>query len=178
MKIIIEAVELGWSTRRCIQIPDDEKLLKAILGCVKRHEQKKEKEETPPFVAEPLAEEKAQAKPKPHAAVQKKERFEGTAYIGFLIVKCEVCGHEKAYNSRFPTRTCRCTECEHKTELNDMVEAKFECPHCKKAWTYKTNSVEAEVSVNCVECGTKMTARWNKEKHYLAYMPVEEPNNG
>lgn len=37
MQIYIKTGEAGWETERRIEVPDNEKLLGALLRCVKRH---------------------------------------------------------------------------------------------------------------------------------------------
>ena len=43
MKLHMEYVKDGWTTRQEMSLPDDEKLATKILGCVKRHLAEQEK---------------------------------------------------------------------------------------------------------------------------------------
>ena len=51
MIIRIESIENGWATERHIELEDDPKLLKALLGAVKRHAGTAEAQLHPPVEA-------------------------------------------------------------------------------------------------------------------------------
>ena len=87
---------------------------------------------------------------------------------GFLIIRCEKCGRERAFRSRAGTAAHRCFECRWTNVLRDMAAVRMKCQNCGKEWTYKTNSTQAEVAACCVACGTEMTAVWSPtDRQYL-----------
>lgn len=162
MLIHIMTTEKGWDTERHIEVPDNDKLLQALLRTVKRYENagggvaaNQPPAETPPAdEAAPLAAPAGTA-------------FEEPSYRGFLLIRCEACGKVYAYNAREETREFTCRDCGHVTPLRDMTVAELHCPDCKKTWTYKTNLTDAEVFCRCIACGADMRSRWNaKLKRY------------
>lgn len=162
MLIHIMTTEKGWDTERHIEVPDNDKLLQALLRTVKRYENagggvaaNQPPAETPPAdEAAPLAAPDGTA-------------FEEPSYRGFLLIRCEACGKVCAYNAREETREFTCRDCGHVTPLRDMAVAELRCPDCKKSWVYKTNLTDAEVFNRCVACGADMRSRWStKLKRY------------
>lgn len=162
MLIHIMTTEKGWDTERHIEVPDNDKLLQALLRTVKRYENagggvaaNQPPAETPPAdEAAPLAAPAGTASEEP-------------SYRGFLLIRCEACGKVCAYNARKETREFTCRDCGHVTPLRDMAVAELRCPDCKKSWVYKTNLTDAEVFSGCVACGADMRSRWStKLKRY------------
>jgi hypothetical protein len=163
MLIYIKSGEAGWETERQIELPDDEKLVRAILRSVKRHLE-------PPKTAGGGIEEKAPPEPAAPAPENKKEEVE-EGYRGFLLVKCQNCGKIYAYNARGETTESTCRECGHVTPLRMLAQALFECPECGTKWNYKTNLTDADAACRCVRCGAEMRSRWHK--NLRKYVPQE-----
>lgn len=170
MEITIKSRENGWETERKMELPDDEKLLRAILRSVKRHTD-------PPKAAgggaDPMIQKEAEAKEEPAEDLQQTPEAGRSeqGYRGFLLVRCGGCGRVYAYNARDGATESTCRECGHVTPLQMLAQASFECPSCKETWNYKTNLVEADATCRCILCGTEMRARWHKKLR--KYIPVE-----
>lgn len=173
MEITIKSRENGWETERKVELPDDEKLVKAIIRSVKRHTD-------PPKAAgggiDPVIREEAgesgttAEQPEETPKVPETGRSE-QGYRGFLLVRCGGCGRVYAYNAREEATESTCRECGHVTPLQMLAQASFKCPSCKETWNYKTNLVEADATCRCILCGAEMHARWHKKLR--KYIPVE-----
>nr|WP_326185396.1 hypothetical protein [uncultured Oscillibacter sp.] len=164
MLIHIMTTEKGWDTERHIEVPDNDKLLQALLRTVKRYENAPRGgvTENQPPAETPPAEEPAPL-PEPPAGMH----FEEPGYRGFLLIRCEACGKVYAYNAREETQEFACRDCGHVTPLRDIAVAELRCPDCKKSWVYKTNLTDAEVFCGCIACGADMRSQWStKLKRY------------
>lgn len=79
---------------------------------------------------------------------------DGRPYRGFLYIKCEKCGREKAYCAKVPTYDHRC-ECGHYTDLKDLKPAHVNCK-CGGSFKYLTNIKDDGFSMHCLNCGSQV----------------------
>lgn len=92
--------------------------------------------------------------------LQKTEREEGV-YSGFLYMKCESCGKEKAFCTKgISEYTC---DCGHTTPLQDLKPLFVNCK-CGRRFRYFTNMQEEQFDVECIECGSPVSVNWNPNK--------------
>lgn len=170
MLIQIKAKEKGWDTLRQIELPDDDKLLRALLRTVKRYENSgggvTENCDTPAeLAADPEPAPVPDPEPDPAAG---RTVFEH-GFRGFLLIRCPGCGKEYSVNAREPIQSSMCRSCGRETALEELAVAEFTCPDCGRAWRYRTNSEEPDVTTRCIKCGAQMVSEWNSKLR--RYMP-------
>lgn len=89
-------------------------------------------------------------------------------YRGFMYIKCEKCGREKAYCAKIPRFDHRC-ECGHHTELMNLKPAHVNCK-CGGSFTYMTNIQDDGFTMPCFNCGSKVDMVLNgRETAYIAF---------
>lgn len=86
-------------------------------------------------------------------------------YKGFLLLRCEHCGKERAFNIKTPINDYLCSCCGKVTELDKMRRVRFQC-ECGKTWQYMTNIDDRFVEVTCISCGSPMAAEQDKNGDY------------
>jgi len=156
MLIIIRSTDPGgWETERELELPEDPKLVQALLRTVKRFTDPPKPKQPVPAVAV-----ESEPNPEPELATPKPVRL---TYKGFILAKCSGCDQLYGFNAKYPVSTARCKNCKMETPLEDMVEAIFHCRNCKKTWTYQTNSQDGSVDTLCIQCGDNLTAWWDKK---------------
>ena len=164
MKIHISSTEQGWTVERDIETEDNEKLLKALIRCVKRHTGKKE--EPAEANTEPVNEdnEPDPEKERPfHEDTEEPKKK--TKYKGFLLIRCSGCGKVFAVCLKTPIGTFRCRECGAETPLENLAPADMRCSSCDHKWEYMTNIEDGCAECSCLECGAPMCGWWNPKKH-------------
>lgn len=179
MHLYIKTVENGWETERSMELPDDDKLLKSLLRTVKRFTTPQTAAVAEGNTTEDLLEPRPASEifadlelvlPKPKSKSEVRTTFERQKYYGFLLVQCAGCRKTAATCARKPIDTFHCNGCGHDTSLDMLALAEFSCPGCGKEWKYKTNSEDADLVCQCVQCGTEMRARWKpKQRRYIPY---------
>lgn len=95
------------------------------------------------------------AEPMPHYPPTRK-------YKGFLYIQCEKCQEVKGFCPKEPISVNRC-KCGYETELKDLVPLWVHC-ECGKRFKYMTNMDEFLFDINCIECGSPVPVKWNKNK--------------
>lgn len=170
MEIIIKSRENGWETERRMELPEDDGLVKSILRSVKRRS-------SPPANAEEGVIEDQDPKEtvlQKLSAVEDKGPAEDVRTVfetgakGFLLIRCVSCGKEYSFNAKEPLKKSVCRACGTVTQLDELAIAELRCPACGRTWKYRTNSEEPEITCRCIQCGVRMTSRWNgKLKRYL-----------
>ncbi len=90
-------------------------------------------------------------------------------YRGFLYIKCEKCGITKGYKTTRPLTFHKCV-CRHNTHLYDLATVKANCK-CGKTFTYQTNIVDPQFSMNCMACGSPIDLELDKSGK--AYVTIE-----
>ena len=93
--------------------------------------------------------------------------FQG--YKGFLYIKCDKCGRTKGYCASRPLSFHKC-ECRHNTPLHDLAFVKSTCK-CGASFTYKTNIVDPQFSMNCLKCGSPIDLEL--DGHGTAYVTMK-----
>lgn len=96
-------------------------------------------------------------------------------YTGFLVVKCEHCGHTKGFLSRNPISHYKC-DCGKFTPLGELVPMTALC-ECGKRWRYMTNMTEDSFEINCIHCGSPIPVFWNDKKHKYETLFEGVPNH-
>lgn len=83
-------------------------------------------------------------------------------YKGFLYIKCESCGNVRGFCAKEPISAHRC-KCGNETELKELVPLWVHC-ECGKRFKYMTNIDEFLFDINCIDCGTPVSVKWNANK--------------
>ena len=83
-------------------------------------------------------------------------------YKGFLYIKCEECGEVRGFCAKELIRASRC-KCGHETELKDLNPLHVHC-ECGRQFKYMTNMDEFLFDINCIDCGSPVPVKWNKNK--------------
>lgn len=89
---------------------------------------------------------------------------ENDGYSGFLHIKCQHCGKEKTYCSKYRIKYYECKNCGERTELKGMVRLRTNC-ECGKKAIYWTNMTEKEFDVCCVDCGQPVAVTYNRKRN-------------
>lgn len=92
-----------------------------------------------------------------------KGQQEDEGYTGFLHIKCPECGETASYCAKKPTREHICRSCGKHIELKELVYLNVDC-ECGRHSLYKTNRLEKEFDVECINCGTPVAVEWNEKK--------------
>lgn len=132
-----------------------------IPACVSKNEEKAE--EKPDAMKEPeeYMEDKCSVDPVTEPEPIGKEN---DGYSGFLHIKCQYCGKERTFCSKYKIKSCKCKECGEKTELKDLVQLYINC-ECGMSRRYFTNQTEAAFDVKCINCGQPVAVKYNKKKN-------------
>lgn len=166
MNIILEYQDTtGWHVERSISCRDDMGLVNEILERVDRVEEDvvARTEESYPQEAE-----EDQAPEEENQEDTGSERTKEGGVRGFALCFCGKCGRTIAMNLKKPVERVVCKECGEEIELSSTAPVLCHCETCGRDWTYVTNSTQSEVSVKCIQCKTRMVARWNKKlKKYI-----------
>lgn len=93
----------------------------------------------------------------PAAAEGKEEERE--SYKGLLFIRCEACGKEKGYGSKYPLTFHKC-DCGHRTDLHDLKPVHLYCK-CGSQYKYKTNISDPQFTMNCLSCGAPVDLELN-----------------
>lgn len=96
-------------------------------------------------------------------------------YRGFLVVKCQHCGHTKGFLARQEISNYKC-DCGGITPLGDLVPLTALC-ECGKRWRYMTNMTDDSFEINCIHCGSPIPVFWNDKKHKYETMFENLPGN-
>lgn len=93
----------------------------------------------------------------PAAAGGREEERE--SYKGFLFIRCEACGKEKGYSSKYPLTFHKC-DCGHRTDLHDLKPVHLYCK-CGSKYKYMTNISDPQFTMNCLSCGAPVDLELN-----------------
>ena len=96
-------------------------------------------------------------------------------YRGFLVVKCQHCGHTKGFLARQEISNYKC-DCGGITPLGDLVPLTALC-ECGKRWRYMTNMTDDSFEINCIHCGSPIPVFWNDKKHKYETLFENIPSN-
>lgn len=108
----------------------------------------------------------------PADAGRKEEERE--SYKGFLFIRCEACGKERGYNSKYPMTFHKC-ECGHRTDLHDLKPVHLYCK-CGSQYKYKTNISDPQFTMNCLSCGAPVDLELNSRG--TAYVTIGHKSGG
>ena len=93
-----------------------------------------------------------------------KGQQEDEGYTGFLHIKCRECGETVSYCAKKPTREYICRSCGKRIELKELVYLNVDC-ECGRHSLYRTNRLEKEFDIECINCGNPVAVEWNKKKN-------------
>ena len=113
--------------------------------------------------------------PREHGHTEEPSSNEPKKYRGFLVVKCQHCGHTKGFLARQEISNYRC-DCGGITPLGDLVPLTALC-ECGKRWRYMTNMTDDSFEVNCIHCGSPIPVFWNDKKHKYETLFENLPNS-
>lgn len=165
MEIIIKSRENGWETERRIELPEDDGLVKSILRSVKRRSSPSANAEEGVIEDRELKETVLQELP----AVEDKGPAEDVRTVfetggkgipsdplrelweGVQLQRQGAPEEERMQG----VRNC------HAAGRAGHCGAALPCPACGRTWKYRTNSEEPEITCRCIQCGVRMTSRWN-----------------
>lgn len=165
MNIILEYQDTtGWHVERSISCRDDMGLVNEILERVDRVEEDvvARTEESYPQEAE-----------EDQAPEEEKQENQGDTgvFSDSWRWSCRISRKSTGRTrARPPPLSFRlvCKECGEEIELSSTAPVLCHCETCGRDWTYVTNSTQSEVTVKCLQCKTRMVARWNKKlKKYI-----------
>jgi phage FluMu protein Com len=80
--------------------------------------------------------------------------------IGFMYVKCPVCGEIKGFNAKQEMSNFHCNACNSDTELTNLVDLYSRC-ECGRTWHYVTNMTEEMFDIPCLDCGNPVPVGFN-----------------
>lgn len=84
-------------------------------------------------------------------------------YSGFLYIKCEHCGQIHAFCAKHKLTYHKCPDCGNKTDLEDLTPLFMQC-ECGKRSKYLTNMDEFAFDINCIECGSPVSVKYNSKR--------------
>lgn len=102
----------------------------------------------------------------PQIQTQAKQEMATEKYRGFLYIKCADCGHVHAFCSKYDLSYHKCPECGAKTELSGLIPMYLSC-ECGKMSTYMTNVDEFAFDIDCIECGSPVSVKYNSHKNII-----------
>lgn len=92
-----------------------------------------------------------------------KGQQEDEGYPRFLHIKCPECGETVSYCAKKPTREHICRSCGKRIELKELVYLNVDC-ECGRHSLYRTNRLEKEFDIECINCGNPVAVEWNEKK--------------
>lgn len=85
-------------------------------------------------------------------------------YKGFLHIRCEECGETISYNAKEPETQHECKKCGHITLLRSLKPMYAKCKACGSSWKYMTNRNTAELTQECLQCGSLIDMEMNSRR--------------
>lgn len=80
-------------------------------------------------------------------------------WSGFVYIRCEHCGTERALRFKIPTNSYYCKTCARNTHLTVQTKAFVNC-ECGANASYSTNMVEEMFDIPCYTCGRPNTVEY------------------
>jgi len=91
---------------------------------------------------------------------------------GFLLIRCQSCGHIRALHSPNTIEIYRCPECKARTPLQAPLRKAIVNCECGNDARYRTNITDDAIDVPCVKCGTPVACEYNERAG--AYTTIRE----
>lgn len=89
------------------------------------------------------------------------------AHSGFLYIKCEQCGAERAYCQKAPSEYSICKRCGSRTYFTESLKQILLSCECGQKSRYLTNMTDEMFDINCINCGSPVAVKYNqKSKRY------------
>lgn len=79
-------------------------------------------------------------------------------------IRCEECGETISYNAKEPETQHKCKKCGHVTQLRALKPMYAECKACGSSWKYMTNRNTAELTQECLQCGSLIDMEMNSRR--------------
>lgn len=95
---------------------------------------------------------------------EKEKEISMQEYTGFLHIRCEECGETESYNAKDPVNYHKCKKCGHITVLKDLKPMYANCKKCGSQWKYRTNRNTAELTHECLKCGSLIDMEMNSRR--------------
>lgn len=89
---------------------------------------------------------------------------ERKSYKGFLYLKCPECGAIKGFNTDKEIAGYHCFECGSDTPFLEELKPLYMNCECGKKFKYMTNMEESLFDIECINCGSPVSVKWNEKK--------------
>lgn len=89
---------------------------------------------------------------------------QGDRHSGFLYIKCEHCGNERAYCQKAPSGYSICTKCGSRTYFTDPLKQILVSCECGQRSRYLTNMTADMFDINCVNCKAPVAVKYNHKR--------------
>lgn len=99
------------------------------------------------------------------AHVKEPERKEKHLHGGFLYIKCEHCGNERAYCQKQSSEYSICTKCGSRTYFGETLRQLYLTCECGQKSRYHTNMTEEMFDINCISCGSPVAVKYNQKRN-------------
>lgn len=98
------------------------------------------------------------------------EEKEMHRHSGFLYIKCENCGSERAYCSRQSSDYSICTKCGNRTHFTEPLKPLLLVCECGQKSRYLTNMTDEVFDINCINCKAPVAVQYNQKRK--CYEPI------
>lgn len=145
-----------------------EEMFKGIAATLLGMDMRDQAEKAIPEVAP--AQVAAEDRPVPVPAAEEPEKKETCRHSGFLYIKCENCGSERAYCVKQPSEYSICTKCGSRTYFTEPLKPLFTICECGKKSRYLTNMTDEMFDINCINCKAPVAVQYNQKRK--CYEPI------
>lgn len=99
--------------------------------------------------------------------VKAQDPVSGDRHSGFMYIKCERCGSERAYCQKAPSEYSICKRCGSRTYFTEPLKQILVGCECGQRSRYLTNMTEDMFDIQCIDCGSPVAVKYNqKTKRY------------
>lgn len=85
------------------------------------------------------------------------------AHSGFLYIKCEYCGTERAYCQKAPSEYSICKRCGSRTYFTEPLKQILVSCECGQRSRYLTNMTDDMFDIQCIDCGSPVAVKYNQK---------------
>ena len=85
------------------------------------------------------------------------------AHSGFLYIKCEHCGSERAYCQKAPSEYSICKRCGSRTYFTEPLKQILVSCECGQRSRYLTNMTDDMFDIQCIDCGSPVAVKYNQK---------------
>ncbi len=86
----------------------------------------------------------------------------GDRHSGFLYIKCEHCGSERAYCQKTQSEYSICTKCGSRTYFTEPLRQILVNCECGQKSRYLTNMTCDMFDIQCINCGYPVAVKYNQ----------------